>query len=38
LEEFQPYFLERRGERNISQQFIKDAMWFDLPDRDGYYY
>ncbi len=38
LEEFQPYFLERRGEWNVPQQFVKDAVWFDLPDGDRYYY
>ncbi len=38
LEEFDPYFLECRGEWNILQWFVKDAVWFDLPDGDRYYY
>jgi len=37
LEEFQSYFLERRGDQNIPWCFLKEAQWFDKPDGDRYY-
>ena len=37
LEEFQSYWVERRGDHNVPVIFLKAAQWFDKDGADGYY-
>jgi len=37
LEEFQSYWVDRRGDRNVLLIFLKGAWWFDKDGADGYY-
>ncbi len=37
LEEFQSYWLSRRGERNVPLIYLKKAEWHDKDGADGYY-
>src|SRR5882762_5451341 len=37
LEEFQSYWLERRGDRNVPLIYLKKAEWHDKDRADGYY-
>ena len=37
LEEFQSYWVERRGDCNVPLIFLKEAWWFNKDSVDGYY-